>query len=253
MDEMQAEKPISLDDEVVQARRREYFLVMNRTESRHGKIKVTMTFEELFEAFQSDCITLTRIGELNGVSRERIRQIYNLWFRDLFEGKSGRGRIKACTIVNRAVRREGLKHVGLDDPTTFHGFVSQKAISLGFAVERLPSDGNSNSSFLIPQHGRLLINSHIVGLRWVSKFRKIGGNHYGCVHVSRSRLFGEFAIVAYLEPKDEFYIIPTAPILAVMGRKEATILYILQKKALFPRRAPRINFFDHVNRWDLLR
>lgn len=239
---------VSLDDDIVQERRWQYQALREGQGSGTPR-KMTMTFDELFEAFQSDCITQVQIAKANNVSRERIRQIYDEWFRDLFEDKSGRDRVAACTLVNRAIRLENLRYQGLDDPSTFVGRVAQKATLWGFGVERIVSVSYVLSPF------RLRVNSKMVGLHWVSKFTAVGPrqDRYGRVNVSRGKLQGEFAVVIYLEPWDQFYVVPTSPILGILGRKDATILYIPQERALEQRRPSRINFWDHVERWDLLK
>ena len=99
--------PVILNDPKVRQRQRKW-----EARNRDGfSVKITMGFEELFDAFQSDCITQSQIAKINGVSRERIRQIYDKWFADLFDGKKGLDRVKACTIVRHAVTVERLSNI----------------------------------------------------------------------------------------------------------------------------------------------
>lgn len=71
-----------------------------------GKAK-SVDFDTLYELFESDCNTFTVIGEIVGLSRERIRQLYLQYFQPLFPRRpTGRVRRKVCTRKRRANRKE---------------------------------------------------------------------------------------------------------------------------------------------------
>src|SRR5215211_3298935 len=73
------------------------------TETRGARPKHSLTARQFFELFSSG-IPQTRIAELAGLSRERVRQIYNRDFRDLFQGESGRKRFSAYVLNKRLVQ-----------------------------------------------------------------------------------------------------------------------------------------------------
>jgi hypothetical protein len=69
------------------------------TETRGARPRHNLTAQQFFELFNLG-IPQIRIAELTGLSRERIRQIYNRDFRGLFGDESGRERF-AAYVLNR--------------------------------------------------------------------------------------------------------------------------------------------------------
>src|SRR5215203_3091765 len=64
------------------------------------RVKRNVTFDQLFNLFNSDMRQI-RIAEIVGLSRERVRQIYDSYFRDLYDARSGRQRYHAYTREKR--------------------------------------------------------------------------------------------------------------------------------------------------------
>jgi hypothetical protein len=67
----------------------------------NGNRKVFASFDDLLDAFASDCMRFSDIGVALGVSREWVRQLWRDHFAHLFRGKTGQQRQRACTIASR--------------------------------------------------------------------------------------------------------------------------------------------------------
>jgi len=71
------------------------------------------TMDELRELFRSDCNNFTTIAAMLGVTRERVRQIYNRHFRDEFGAyRTGHARQIICRRKRTSVARKALRPSG---------------------------------------------------------------------------------------------------------------------------------------------
>ena len=71
----------------------------------HSGTIASFSFEELLEIFRNDCLKFSEIGKQFGVSRERIRQIYQHYFSQVIPRRpNGRVREKVCTLKKRSVK-----------------------------------------------------------------------------------------------------------------------------------------------------
>lgn len=101
------------DPEVVEQMRTAY----NRPPRAGNPKRLRLSFDELLDRFSLDCNTFTSIGIESGVSRERIRQVYNKYFRAILgEHRDGRTRVKICTRKRNSVKRQEL---AAQDPVRF--------------------------------------------------------------------------------------------------------------------------------------
>src|SRR6185437_1125180 len=150
---MLQEQPLTLEHPAVQAAKARWDAREKYRSSKHN-----LTFEELFEYFKADCVRQTRVAELAGITRQRIHQIYNKWFRDLFEGKSGHDRRHACTLENRQVELKRAEAELFEDP--FVKKIVQKARTAGCTVEAIPHD----SFYGEVLRGDIIINGYLSSL-----------------------------------------------------------------------------------------
>lgn len=69
----------------------------------------SLSFDELFDLFSSDCNSFASIGRIANLSRERVRQIYHCYFKPLFPNRpSGRKRQKFCKLKRTKVLETNL-------------------------------------------------------------------------------------------------------------------------------------------------
>jgi hypothetical protein len=125
----------NLDDSKVAIARNRFEKRDSRGQKRY---KARLTFDELLGHFANDCMSFTAIGALiceEGITRERVRQIYNQYFRDLLPGKkTGRRRVRICTLKRRAVATSFAKSDFSDDEIL--GKVAKLATEASCVVER---------------------------------------------------------------------------------------------------------------------
>jgi len=76
--------------------------------------KIMLSFDELLDRFAVTCTRYSDVARECGITRERARQIYNQYFRDIFgSSRGGRAREKTCTRIKWATaKREGLPERG---------------------------------------------------------------------------------------------------------------------------------------------
>jgi hypothetical protein len=99
----------------------------------HKKLK--LGFDPLLRLFKTDS-SLEEIGEKAGVTHERMRQIYNKYFRPVFNNQSVRNRRSWHTSKNRIAKLKQAERELLKD--RFVRKIAKKARDAGCVVEALP-------------------------------------------------------------------------------------------------------------------
>ena len=151
------EQPLTLAHPLVQAAKAKWDTAGNITRRKHNA-----SFEDWLEYFKSDCVRFEAIGDEVGLTRERVRQIYNDHFCELFEGKSGRERVQACTLESRHVKtKRSESELFENDPVV--RVVVEKARAVGCRVSAVPtlSEGVPTGSVWAR---RVLVNGHLCSL-----------------------------------------------------------------------------------------
>lgn len=117
------------------------------------------SFDDMLDSFASECMSWSDIGVGLGVSRERVRQVYNRYFAALFpwHKSPGRKRVKVCTRLRRQEARQNAT------PRGNAALVAALAIDRGLIVEAVISKlGNGR----VQGASRYLtINGHQVNAR----------------------------------------------------------------------------------------
>jgi len=65
--------------------------------------RLHLEFNEWLEYFSTNCVRFRGLARQTGVSYQRVQQIYDKYFRELFDERDGRQRYRACTLERRAI------------------------------------------------------------------------------------------------------------------------------------------------------
>lgn len=93
-------KQLTLVDPAVQVAKKQW---ERAKKYRPGSPQYSWTFERWFAAFEEELL-FSDIAKTLSIGRERVRQIYNQWFKDFFGEKDGRARQRVHTTKQRRIR-----------------------------------------------------------------------------------------------------------------------------------------------------
>ena len=243
-------EPLTLAHPAVQAAKHKF-------ERGKWKRKIPFTFDELFEYFKADCIRFAAIAKAGGVKRQAIQQLYNRFFRELFEGMSGWGRIYACTLETRLVqvkRSEG--ELFREHPLVKK--IAKKARLAGCTVEAVPARSHGQlTGKVITQ--TLLINGHVCSLHNPASKRQSRGKKrcYACTIISSSTLVSAEAILLHTTLRgfaERTFVVPTAVLRKAHPQRNKLVYVYLPTERLpvYKNQHPRIDYWQYEDGWHLL-
>ncbi|MEK7613141.1 MAG: hypothetical protein AAB449_03290 [Patescibacteria group bacterium] len=235
----------------VQALKRKWEAALVRYSPKH-----TLSFEDLFEYFKANCHRMEVIGAHGGITRQRVQQIYNKWFRDLFGDLSGRDRQKSCTLEKNLARLEKETNELLSNGKI--KTIGGKLRSAGCVITGIAGSG-----------GRLLrnqitLNGHRCLVHTSTKARSLGVQTerlYYAFNVSLSLLQTVEAVIFYVCAKnfqERLFVVPSSVLLAAFfetsADKKYNRVYIPAEKILLRTRGvvSRINWWQYEDALHLL-
>lgn len=215
--------------------------------------KCALTFEELFECFKT--MSQIRIADLSGLSREGIRQIYNKYFRSLFDDKSGILRKRDRTLDKHRIRsREaGKKLIDNDDTLST---IAQSARKAGCVVDAFLQDYPNLVSTT-----KISINGNICSVHRSSNLSKCITAKRESSRLSLTRLILETtkATVIYSQVNDykpAIFVVPTVLLLEAYFRSEEIKRTIVSLPLLmlpnYRGQKARIDWWQYEEAWHLL-
>jgi|GEM_PF-6546447 len=226
---------------------------------RHS-VRHNLTFEDFFEYFKADCVRHTRVAELTGLSRERIRQIYNRYFREIFDNKSGRQRGKACTLENRLVKVNRTENE-LFETDTIIKTVVEKARAAGCEVRSIPYIKDDMLTGAIDVNA-LLVNGHRCAVHSLSYgFRRKGLKRvYTCIRMPFAELVATEAVILFTsvaEFDEHLFVMPSSTLREVVFGNDPTAMaktiYLpTEKLPIYNNQRPRIDWWEYEEAWHLL-
>jgi len=229
--------------------------------STHHKRKCFLGFDELFELFKNDCNNFEFIGQKAGVSKERIRQIYKEYFKDIFLHRSGgHKRQKMCTLKKWSQEAKELPEDGLIRKIVL------EATSRNFSTNRIPmrirvkKSGEQtyyqNKKIVGLKKRSLLINNKKCRLLLFTSVLKIGKHRYTATRFSPTFLKKyDFVIITQQTPDypERVFIIPAEIIFEFAASLETRNLYVpLLKTPVYRNRPSKIDFWRYENAWHLI-
>ena len=247
-------EPLTLAHPAVQAAKARWDAAGKRSPRKH-----TLTFEDLFEYFKVNCVRQTAIAVEADLTHQRIYQIYNYYFRELFGNSSGRDRVKSCTLEGRLVVVKKNENELLADEDI--KVISEKARDAGCIVSAIPSLSTRNNmpvgSVLQAQ---VSINGHRCLIRSSTRASTFGSKRLYCTFsLSHSLLEISEAVVFYTHvegfPK-HLFVVPSSVLLAAVfgpsSTKKYKNIYIPVEKLPPGKMRPRINYWQYEDAWHLL-
>lgn len=203
---------------------------------RHQKLIVNLDFDALYAEFSNDCKRFTEIAKNQGVTRERVGQLYSEYFSRIIPRRpDGRTRRRACTlkrrVLNKAVRLERF----FNNPAASALKSAVESLNLGIKIIQLNppffSIGGKQCTFHFCNKAR----------QNYPRSKKL----YWRFHLNPQALKkSEFVILLLIEDEESrFFIVPAdkLPVRFLQVRKS---LYVPQGGVDPKGRGRRSDFFD---------
>src|ERR1700722_15181243 len=232
-----------LDDAAVAAAREQF---QARSDTGWALKKVDLSFDRLLQLFTDDCTSFQSIGKMSeqAVSRERIRQIYDEYFKFLMpDERSGRKRTKLCALKKRAVASRTL-------PDKLAAkVIAERARTQGYNVRKVPTlDHGKFRAHRLLIEGKMCMVHHILK---ASRTNREGQHLYCAIHLSKNSLPDiDFCVilVGIEDRPSTIFFIPKKVILEAHGEQNGTHIsfYIpLEKhRAAYRNRHPRVDWWQ---------
>lgn len=216
--------------------------------------KTTLTFDELLDHFANDCMSFTAIGMMvceTGVTYERVRQIYNKYFVDLFPNKrTGRRRQRICTLKRRRIAATSARDDFSDNEVLTK--IAQLAKAAGCAVKR-PLVGKEWKKGAF---SRIFINEADYSVHVARRACRIPTGRPKCSFTLSVNVMKEVAGVILLMEVDgcesRILVIPSQDILRAYQRQKAKHLGIyplLRKSTSKKGRSTLLEWDKYENAW----
>src|SRR3989344_1190250 len=129
----------------------------------------TLEFDELFERIR-DNETLGSIADAVGLSKARLGQLYNKYFKVFFGNRSGNDRIPDCIAKRRALRRHSAERDMLLRDRLM-GLVFERARTAGCTVETIPLQSAKGSGAV--SSSMFYANGHLCSLRRITSQTRV--------------------------------------------------------------------------------
>jgi len=222
----------------------------------HRNNKIKLTFDELLDDFANDCMTFTAIAGSaceDGFTKERIRQVYNEYFRDLFPTKrTGRRRRKICRLKRIRIATKNALADFSDDQSLAK--IARAAIAAGCMVERTVSNTRGGEIYL--SRRMLSIN----GLRYNISHPHTPIDHGGILYlhctIAPHLLNSTNGIIILQEIEgfpERIFVLPSRDfeIAYNCGQKRFYIYIPLERRPTYKNHVSRIDWWKYENAWPL--
>jgi len=229
-------------------------------ETRGARPRHSLTTEDFFQLFNSG-IPHIRIAELTGLSRERIRQIFNRDFRDLFGGESGRKRFSTYTQKKRAA--QAYQNAKERERKIFYELkpIIERARDAGCTVDFIFRKKNRNTKREIEPR-LLAINGHRC-LIYPSVSRATAPaqsckRRYLWITASYHSLSHVRAVVIRTKARKHavhIFVIPSKILLKAYFtpfKQRTTLHFCVEKLPPYQNQFPRVDYWKYENAWQLL-
>lgn len=220
--------------------------------------RCTLSFEELYELFIAEELTVEEIAEKASISASSMCDLYENHFRRFCGNRSAMDRY---LLIQRRQRERRLATIRttLPDVPYLH-FVAEEAANAGHSVETcVRTKGNGTISAVL--RTTLVISGIDCRVHVIKRAKPLQAGRtqrFGCVQLARSRV-NQADIHIFLiwinGVSRRVLIVPTATILSkLFPHEEARVgqLNVPLKFGNMARRSGRLNVWDFVGRWDLV-
>lgn len=239
-----------LDELILWTARRKY----KRQHLEHRGTKAHVSFDRLVELFGNDCTSFADIAREFGITRERVRQIYQQYFTRVFPNRSGgRVRRKLCALKTNAVRKGDFSS-GVPQLLTR---IAEIVCSRGYVCNKIPKGikGNYIAAF---KTSSLSINGKICGVHCLmNEYRTPRRKSKYTLFLLRRTSVEKYdflIILRQIETNEQWFVVPVPVLLGSWDTaKKKKTFYIRDKKIpVYHNRYPKIEFWDYLDAWHLL-
>lgn len=242
-----SKQPLTLKHPAVKAARAKW----DAAQSRGQASKHNLTFEQLFDYFKVDEVRHLHIARQAGLSRERVRQIYNKYFRDIFEGSRGRERREAYAHKSRKDRaKQSIKCLLSNDKAL--AAITKSVHRAGGVVEFVGRD-NQQSVYT----NRVCANGHLCSVyklynSWSTPKAK---REYARVTLAPSTIQTTEAVIFYSGVNGYtplIFVVPTSTLLNAfpdLEYKRKGMVIPLKKLPSYNNQKTRIDWWQHEEAW----
>ena len=232
-----------LDDLNVARARRNFEKDLTGSDRRR---KITLSFDEFLDYFANDCMSFKDVAQIaceGGASRERIRRLYEKYFRQLFpSNRTGQERQQICVLKQHRVAVRMAVHDFSGNPSLAK--IARHAKEAGCTVERVVS---RKWRQLVVSHRLLLINEmcyQVYCTRNVSRpsVRCLARySHVGILKQSLQQVVGIIVLQEGVGSADRIFIIPTRDVLDAYGsheRRSLSLFIPTEKRPVYQNSQP---------------
>lgn len=245
---MSEEKDYDVDEKVLQEAKDKW----NEHLSRNGS-KVRLSFAEMYNYFET-CVSYSEIAQKVGVSRERVRQIFNKHFCTIFGEDLVRDKQKERNKEKKKLSHEEIEKV-MFNKKPFSSVVESAKLA-GCDIHITSTSGSCHIKLK-----KLLVNGHLCSLKTMkTSFIPPGGTR-SFVHTSVGKPTDEKLryIIFYYKVEgfpERIFVVPYQTIEGVFFKtknKKRADLYIPTKKcSAYKNRFPLLDWWKYENAWHLV-
>jgi len=222
--------------------------------------KSSFSFENFFERFKDEGVRLSALQKDTGLTRERLRQIYNQYFRPLFGNRSGKERLHNHVVRTRFAKIKEAEAELFSTNELIRRAVTD-ARARGFVVEAVPLQTTGEEVGVVSTT-LLRINGHLCSVKRASRIFATRGmrKRYISTTVALSVLEQVDMLIIYTEPEglpERTFILSTKDIRAAYRRpitQTFRTLYLPTEKPSQSRdNYSRLKYWKYKDAWRLLR
>lgn len=233
---------------------------VSRNKHRGGRPrKQNLSFEEWFERF-NEGLTFTAIASDIGVSRERVKQIYDIHFFELFGGNSGQDRYRSKTHKQRLIIARRAEETLFKNPT--FRIIAKQAEKAGYAVAAVPHHQDGRLTGTV-RTSFLSINHRPCSIHVCSKVTttSVGGRLYAKFNLALNTLKKVEAVVFRIVVEgyaEQTFVVPSELLQTrifnrLSERKYRQILIPVERPLTNKKAHACIDFWKYEGAWHLLR
>jgi hypothetical protein len=240
------QEPLTLAHPRVQAAKAKY----EKTKYRR---KISLTFEQLFDYFQADCIRIEAIAEEAGVTRPAIEAIYKRHFLPLFDKKLIERR-QACILEQELVKKARCQAEFFSEPCVAK--VVAQAQEAGHSVEAAFSFSHGYVQGVLRK--ALVVSGQLCSFFIVRKAMKIGRSSYARATLSFSTAISTRALIGVSDVEgfeSGTFVLPAPLLLERLSFATVTniaSIYLPLNKEDRQNRPRLIPYWEYKDAWHLL-
>jgi hypothetical protein len=205
--------------------------------SRHPK---PIDFDTLYDLFKKGR-PLKDIGKQSGLSRERVRQIYNSYFKRVFKNKTH------SEVRNKIKVRKKIALFLAQNPIL--DAINNRCIANNLKFELEPTISGYKKT-------RIKINGcrcAVTRTYESTKFAKGKAPRYSRVNIPLTSMNSVDFVIIYQVAKLRFFVEPSSELVKYLSKGDLVQAYMPLVESMNHRRPAKVNHFDYIENWNILK